>query len=294
VHAQSEHTVPLERAVRLQPGVSCLEEDRLIDNIATWLGSREIDERVSIEVAGDSRFARFVAFRIARGSESLAERRFEPGPARCEDLHAALGLAIALACKASVLDGVLARSAAGGGGLARDSSTWRLGLDALGGAAVLPGAVVGSSLWLQAEVGRGWSVKLGVSGFSGFDRDFVGANGSFGAWLGSARLDLCGTLGAFGRARLAACAGISGGGIVVRGRDLRSSETEVTRYLALANGLDLAVALATSWSLHGAVSLVTPLSRSEFVVRDGSGEVVSSDALAAVGGYIALGIAHAL
>src|SRR5262245_58554465 len=105
--ARADSRSHLAQVVHVDPGATCLDAGVLIEHIVSWLGTDQVDPGLSIEVVGSTKFSRFVSFRIARHDAELAERRFEPGPARCEDLHAALGLAIALACKATVLNGLV-------------------------------------------------------------------------------------------------------------------------------------------------------------------------------------------
>jgi hypothetical protein len=89
----------------------------------------------------------------------VAERRFEPAPARCEAMHAAVGLAIALALKASLLDSIIPN-------LDR-SRSFRIASQALGGFAVVPGFDFGVSLSLQHSFAERLAARLS---FAGSDR----------------------------------------------------------------------------------------------------------------------------
>lgn len=63
-------------------------------------------------------------------------------------------------------------------------------------------------------------------------------------------------------------------------------------YVAVANALELDVALGTRWSLAIAIDVLVPLRHTSFVVRDQDGAVIATHDLAAAGALIAVGPAH--
>src|SRR5687768_6813652 len=91
-----EPTVPLADALVVRAGATCLERDRLVAQIRTWFDRDRIDARLVVEVVGDEDDPLKLAFSIRRAERIIAVRRFEPAPDRCADLHAVVGLAIAL------------------------------------------------------------------------------------------------------------------------------------------------------------------------------------------------------
>lgn len=99
-----EATVALGDAIVLRPGATCLERDRLVAQIRTWIEIDRIDARLVVEVVGDGSDPRRLAFSLRRGDDVIAVRRFDPAPARCADLHSVVGLAIALAIDATLLE----------------------------------------------------------------------------------------------------------------------------------------------------------------------------------------------
>lgn len=101
-----EPTVPLADALVVRAGATCLERDRLVSQIRTWFDRDRIDARLVVEVVGDEHEPRKLAFSIRRAEQVIAVRRFEPAPDRCADLHAVVGLAIALAIDATLLESV--------------------------------------------------------------------------------------------------------------------------------------------------------------------------------------------
>lgn len=102
----ADPTVALGEAIVVRRGATCLDHDRLVAQIRSWLDRESIDARLVVEVAGDGADPRRLAFTLRRDDTVIAVRRFEPAPARCGDLHAVVGLAIALAIDATLLESV--------------------------------------------------------------------------------------------------------------------------------------------------------------------------------------------
>jgi hypothetical protein len=90
---------PLAEAIRLGPS-QCLDAKRVAEHTSLWLRRRDIDRRLSIEVADTPEGVRF----IVRNEETvLGERTLEVKKVPCEEIQAALGLGIAAAIDATVL-----------------------------------------------------------------------------------------------------------------------------------------------------------------------------------------------
>jgi hypothetical protein len=99
-------TVDIATALDVRAGATCVDEDRLATQVRTWLEVPQIDARLRIEVVGDEEHPLKLSFTLRRGDEIIAVRAFDPAPERCTDLHAVVGLAIALAIDATVLESV--------------------------------------------------------------------------------------------------------------------------------------------------------------------------------------------
>lgn len=97
-------TVPLADALVIRGGATCLERERLVAQVSSWIERERVDARLIIEVVGDATNPRRLAFSLRRGDDIIAVRRFDPAPARCADLHSVVGLAIALAIDATLLE----------------------------------------------------------------------------------------------------------------------------------------------------------------------------------------------
>lgn len=273
----------------VDPGVTCLDSALLVDQVSSWLGTDRVSAPLAIEVHGSPYFARTVWFRIRRGNETLAERRFEPAPERCDALHAAVGLAIALALKASLLDSLIGARASGE---AHAGLSSRVGAQALGGIAVIPGADFGIGLSVQSSLAERFAARLSFLGLLGPFGDFQHDQGRFKTWLAIGRLDLCSLLAELDAVDVSACVGIAAGGLYATGEAFPMSSHALIPYVAVANALELDLELSTRWSLAIAIDVLVPLRRTSFVVRDQDGAVIATHDLAAAGALIAIGPAY--
>jgi hypothetical protein len=276
----------LAAAVILDRGVTCLDSAELVEHVASWLGSDSVSAQLQIEVHGSPYFARNLWFRIRRGSTVIAERRFEPAPARCADLHAAMGLAIALALKASLLDSLI--------GKRTDTLAhrFRFAAQALGGVAVIPGLDFGVDLSLQYAVTQRFAARLTAIGLFGAFGDFAQDQGRFKTWLTVGRFDICSLLADFDSLNISACLGVAAGGLYASGEAFPMSRSMLISYIAVANALELDIELSRHWTLSLAVDVLVPLRRTSFVVRDEEGRILADNDLAAAGVLIAFGPAY--
>jgi hypothetical protein len=276
--------VPLSAALEVSPGATCLESERLQDHILGWLGVSKVAQGISIRVQGSPLFARVVSFRIVQGTSTLAERSFEPAPRLCADLHAAVGLAIAMALKASLLESFRALQRA-----AAPAPAWELGFDAIGGMGVTPGLDAGLVLRVSRALSSSLSARLSGLGAVGPYGTFPHERGGFTAWLATGRLDLCALLFEAGASRFSACVGAVGGALYAAGRAFEPSRDQTVAYLALANALEISLALDAHWSLSLGVNVLVPWLRTTFVVRDPEGHVINAHDIAAAGALFSLG-----
>lgn len=295
VEAQAEAAAPagehqnLAEALTIERGITCLDSAELVEHVSSWLGTNRVAAPLSIEVHGSPFFARTVSFRIRRGDTTLAERRFEPAPARCEDLHAAVGLAIALALKASLLDSVIGVRTYGD---AHANRPFRLDAQAFGGVAVVPGAVFGAGLGLQYSIAERFAARLLFLGLLGPGGDFQRDTGRFKTWLAASRLDVCSRLVDLPSFEVSACVGIAAGGLYATGEAFPMSLHALIPYVAVANAVEADIELSESWSLTVAIDVLVPLRRTSFVVRDQENTVLAAHDLASAGALLAIGPAY--
>lgn len=280
---------PLTTILTVERGITCLDSGELAEHVTSWLGTDRVAAPLSIDVHGSPYFARTLWFRIQRGSETVAERRFEPAPARCADLHAAVGLAISLALKASLLDTFIDARALGD---ARHEHSFRVGVAALGGVAVVPGVDVGAAISFQYAITERFAVRLFALGLLGPRGEFQQDQGRFNTQLGLGRLDLCSRVASLPSLSISACVGIAAGALNVAGEAFPMSRRALIPYVAIANAVELDVELSSHWSLTLAVDVLVPLRRTSFVVRDDMGAVLAAHDLASAGVLLDVGPAY--
>src|SRR5439155_18363452 len=98
-------TRPILQALDVTP-VPCLDRDGLGAQLRTWLRRDEIDSRISIVVRPDpnegSKGA--ISFFILRDGQPVVERWLPHADVGCEQLRAAVGLAIAISVETMLVD----------------------------------------------------------------------------------------------------------------------------------------------------------------------------------------------
>jgi len=283
--------VAVSDALSVDPGATCLEHDRLTEQVVTWLGRDEVDPRLTVVVEGDLDADHTLVFTLHDRGEVIAERVFSPGPSRCDDLHSVVALAIALALDATVLESVgivpepvpeperertperelapiVPRPEAPPASPGPDLSTppdrpWRVrvragGLVTLGLPPPLGGGPeIGLELGWRELVDLQVGVMGATSGPQPVDQD---ATLRIALWAG--RADVC--VGpALGRLRPRACGGLIAGSALGEGRGFGQNYQVVVPWVALAVGGDLRVALtrrlALSLDLDAVLSTVQPV-----------------------------------
>lgn len=292
--------VAVADALSLDPGATCLEHERLTEQVVTWLERDALDPRLTVVVEGDPIEVRTLRFTLQDRGRPIAERTFAPGPSSCDDLHSVVALAIALAVDATVLESVgIARPAPSVAPMPAPTPTtepppgpapaeaieptpaldlaprerpWVLraqlrGLLTVGVPPTLGGA---GQLGLEA----GWrelvDVQLGVLAASAGPQPVEDA--TLAITLVAARVDGC--VGPrLRRVRPRICGGAVAGGALAQGRGFREDYRATLPWVALAVGGDVRVGLgprtALSFGLDGLVSVVRPVFdvEEEFEVR---------------------------
>lgn len=281
--AQAPELQSLAAAVTIDRGLTCLDSEELVEHVSSWLGSDRIAETLEIEVHGSPYFARTVWFQIQRGGETLAERRFEPAPARCADLHAAVGLAIALALKASLLDSLIGARTSG------TTHASRVAAQALIGIAVIPDADFGIGISLQHWLTHRFAARLSALGLHAPFGNFQQDQGRFKTWLAIGRVDLCSRLTDLTALDISACVGLAAGALYATGEAFPITRQALIPYLSIANTIEVDIKLSEHWTLTAEIDVLVPLRRTTFVVRDEEDTVLATHNLAAAGALIAIG-----
>jgi hypothetical protein len=292
----AEPARPLGEAITVEPGATCLDAATLVEHVQSWVGGDTLDADVVVDVRGSPDQPRVVGFRMLRGGQVLAVRRFDPGPSRCEQLHAVLGLAIAMALNASLVED-LARTAIPAPRPAplvappavESLAPWAIAVDALVAVAVLPDPAPGIEARIEKALTPTFRARLDLLAVLAPGESFAGAPGHFETWLLAPRLDLCAAFELAPRVRPRACMGLSAGALRAQGYSYPLPQSTFIRWLAVANELGVAADLSRRWSIDASAALILPVARNSIVLRDYSGNVLQRRELAPVGWIFGLG-----
>jgi hypothetical protein len=290
LRAQSANAEPRQRSlqetIRLRRGATCIDENALREQVRSWLDADGVDGDLRVEVEGSDRDERAVSFRIWRGERLIAQRRFAPGPSQCAEMHAVVGLAIALALKVSLRDELL------GEPIPPTAFGWSLGVAASGAWNVVPGAAAGALFWVEKELPERFSAHIGVSGLIGGSNQFDRVSGEFVTSSVAIEAALCAVpmLGKGVHGRL--CTGLEARTLFASGSGFAVSRNTVLDWFSVANSLGVSVPITPKWALVGAVGLIVPLKRIQIAVVDTAGHVVDARDSAAAGGLLSVGGAY--
>jgi len=283
-YAQAQR--PLAEAVHVESGATCVTAASLTPQIAAWLGTTQVDAELTVSVSGSASDARDVVFKIHRGTTAVAERRFKPAPFVCAQLEATLALAIAMALKVSLRDELLDVL----GGVETRGVRVSLGGLVRVGYAMLPGTSLGVGLAAMQPFGRHFALRGEVFADGARNATFDNApGGGFDSWLLSGQVSGCALFPLHPSWNARACLGIAIGGLEVRGRGYKESNTAWLPWVAAANSLGLSVELSRHWWLDLPVGLVVPLNKLTFGVERRDGSVVDVQTLPRAGLSVAAG-----
>jgi hypothetical protein len=316
----AEGQVVLSQAMEVEPGPhGCLDGERLATQTGIWLERSTIDARVRVRAIADPTRRDRVHFSIERDGEVILDRPFEPVPPDCEATHAALGLAVAIALDATVLQPfaeVHEASAppstpveseevtpdSGPGGVAvdgtgvpmpdRGTKTARpvsVSVQAAASAGLTPLASVGGRLDGTIMLGKIAQLRLGAMAQAGFP--VAVGPGRARVTLLAGRVGTCLT-GARARTRIGGCASGWVGAAGVSGRGYETELSSFKPWVAAALGPTLMTPVGRGAALVVDAELVVPLFKPRLVVRDAeTGAVGAARTLPPVGGVVAVGVA---
>jgi hypothetical protein len=275
--APEEATVPLVDALVVRAGATCLERDRLAEQVRTWFDHERIDARLVVDVVGDAADPRKLAFTLRRGDQVISVRRFDPAPDRCADLHAVVGLAIALAIDATLLEAMT-------GDPSRPlrppdpppyywgaepeppppkpkPRKWTLWAEVTGQLSIgAPPPVGGGG---RLGFGTSWrrilDLRVGVT--AGSSGSVPLGEGRAFLWFLAGRFDICAGP-PWERLRPRGCVGFLGGNAYAEGRGFENSRSTHQPWIAIPVGVDLEVQLARRvfllFGIEGLPALIRP------------------------------------
>ncbi len=279
----------LRSILRVQRGASCLREEQLAAEVEQWLYDEPPQVDVAIIVVGSSVDARSVRLRVVREGRTLAHRAFEPGPERCDHLHAAVGLSIALILRASLMDELGQPLPDDPAARERDDSLWvavAINHD------LLPGISPGLQLGAELALGRHAAIRFGALGTATMRREFERKLAGFDGGIIAARSDLCTRARATSSLRWGACAGLLGGVLYVTGVDVARAKSSTVVWMAFANTIGLDFELSERWSLGLELSLLFPLRQVRIGIDDARGAEVDGVSLARLASVLSIGPAY--
>jgi hypothetical protein len=305
----------LKAVLEVSPGATCLSAETLVEHVRSWLDGDEVAVGVRIEVAGDEH-ASDAAVITVHTPAGVIERPFEHGPPACSDLHAVIGLAIAMAIDASVLASLGYEVIEGPQPPAQAVDSERPPLLARrpviepvsapvpprrprvravaavrGGPwlAILPGIAGGGQLHVELGWRPWFELRAGVLGGGGGPQRLGSGTVQFGLVAG--RLDACfGVMRRSLRPRL--CLGPAGGGFQAQGRGFAdAASTAFSPWAAAAIAMELRIAATKVFAVDITVDAVIPFFKPVVAVRDKDKPGMIGDALAfsPIGVVIGLG-----
>lgn len=284
----------LTGALAVKSGATCLDRARLVTQIRAWLDVDDLDPRLIVEVVGDARDPHKLAFTLRRDEHVIAVRRFEPAPKRCADLHAVVGLAIALAIDATLIESVSgdptvdddddddavptpdpvrppARDDEVPANLTRPAtptappprrSPWQLRatLDGALSYGMPPGVGGGVQFALVARWRDALDLGFGAVAVSS-GRERVGDAGALLSAI-AGRFDLCGGW-TFGRLHPRGCGGILAGAALAAGQGFERTTTATLPWIAVPVGAHLEIRLTDRFGvqlgLEGLAGITHPI-----------------------------------
>jgi hypothetical protein len=302
-HAPKMSTVrTLDDALAVEPGATCLSRATLLEHLRSWRSDERVDERVAIRVWGASDDPHALRFDVRVRDEVVIERRFDPAPDTCADLHAVVALAIAIA-----LDDELPAEL----GLVEDTAQASPGESDLPvferprpppprrrGPVLAVTAAAGVFAGPTPGLSGGGELSFDVRPLDHFDVRVGGLathlpklaldEGRVAVTLAAGRVDLC-----WGSAplsvRLRVCGGAAGGATIAVGRGYTTNFDRTTPWFAGIVAVDVAVHLAGPLALELRLEGVFPLQRTILDVRSAGGQLLARARFPVAGLIVAVG-----
>ena len=307
---ETQHS--LAAAISLSSEGDCLTREALLESIQAWLRRDTLEAELSLVVDATAPGASIVV--LERG-EVRATRRFDALPASCADQRAVLGLAIAIAIDAALVERLVTTpqvprapvaapptpasldpvespptpASPVAPELAEQAPALVVELGVEGGLAlgVLPDAsaraAVSGSLLLDG------SLRFTLGAFVTSPSTQVLGSGQVRALLAGGRLDAC-VVRADRIVDVAGCIGVALGSLMAEGQGFAESYAVAMPYVAPMARLELTAWLDSLLGLHLAVDALYQLADLRLRVLDSSGASRAEAVLPSAGVVIAAGL----
>ena len=264
---------------------ACLQHDELARYVAHWMASDSVDARLRVTVREDGEAYTYV---VMNGATVTGNRRLPPLAGTCVERMTGLGLAIAIALDAAVLQSLGVPTAAPTAamaptlpltgerrGAANPEHFSRLSVSAgfLALVNVLPTPTVGAMLGVDVALGR--VVDLRAESLYAGGSSYPLGSGHADTQVLAGSLLLC--AGApLARARGRLCAGAEGGAWFAQGNGYALSFQRSPAWVSAVLRADVGVPFSSSWSLALGAEGYTALIRPRLGASSASGTIVAS------------------
>jgi hypothetical protein len=308
----------LTEAMLIEPGATCLVPETMVEHVRSWRDHDQVEDGITISVRGSNDNPRSLSFAVRFGDEVVIERGFDEAPENCTDLHAVVGLAIAIALDDALPPelGIVVpeppepvepveQVEAGAGDLPdfsddddepESESPRRRGpvlavtVEAGAFVGLTPRASLGGLASLDIRPLDHFDVRIGalVTHLPRFELDWPGYDGHVDISVAAGRLDLCwGT--APRRVRGRVCAGAAGGATISAGRGYTTDFRRTTPWFAALGGLDVSARLIGPLALELRVEGVFPFQRTTLDVRSPGGQLLARERFPVAGLIVSVG-----
>lgn len=243
VGAMDSHA--LREQLHVQPGATCLETERLATEARSRLADEQLPAGLGFVVQGSKTDPRRAELQVLRGDRVVSRRSYQPGPAHCSTLHAAIGLAIALVIKGAQAE-PLERAASKPPRAPLPG--WSIAASGLLAYRWMPKLAPGLDLSLRRALTRALEVRVRGSGLAAFSLNLPNQSGRFDAVLAALRVEACAGLAFAGFLRGGLCVGMLGGVLHTVGTQAPATLRATVPYLALSGAVELELRLSEHWS----------------------------------------------
>jgi hypothetical protein len=207
-----------------------------------WLGKDLVSRGVVVHVHGDPHHTHALVFDIVNDGVSR-HRSFDPSPESCDDAHAVVGLAIALAIDAERTQQLLQDAQPPAERLRHFS------LSAASSYDVLPGAALGVQLGSELGLAPWLGVRTELLSHYSWQNTIAGSRGRFDALLLAAAVRVCAGGHPDARLRLALCVGPASGAVHAWGSGYAPSSAATGFWLAIVSGVRIEALLGLRFVL---------------------------------------------
>lgn len=293
---------PVVEALRVEQN-ACFDATTLAPHVRAWIGHDGIDRRIAVELRGAPDSADGLQLTVLRDGRAVGGRRFGRLDVPCTEVRAAVGLAIAVAIDATLLDALAApppapaaprpppadtppRAPPPPAQTARRAQRLGASVDVIALLGALPSPALGVAPSFELLPSERIHVRIG--GLVTTSSKAALAVGSVSASILAARVDVCPAF-FFGQTRLRACAGVAGGRLAITGAGYSPSYAPSAPWVAPILRVDLRLPLASWIGVVIGVDGFVPVMRARLDVVDEAGNVTASELLSPAGAAFGFG-----